>query len=356
MMVVLMRPGSRKSAVARVLSALSARGLQGRILAVDPRVSVGVTEQLDSTVSAEVANEIRALGGVEEVESFDSSYKLSDRGFHPGRTAVKVGKVRVGEGPPTIIAGPCAVENRDTLMRTAEAVKLAGADMLRGGAFKPRTSPYSFRGLGEEGLKLLREASETFDIPVVTEVLSTKDINLVASYADVLQIGARNMQNFSLLEGVGQQDRPVLLKRGMSATVRELLLAAEYVLEGGNTQVMLCERGIRTFEQSTRYTLDINSVPLLRRLTHLPVFVDPSHSTGVRDLVAPVALAGIAAGADGLIVEVHCDPDRALVDGNQSLRPSCFRDLMEKVRKVSSAVGEGGDLSSRSTALQSAGR
>ncbi|MBD3370717.1 3-deoxy-7-phosphoheptulonate synthase [Candidatus Fermentibacteria bacterium] len=355
-MVVLMRPGSRKSSVAKVLSVLSARGLQGRILAVDPRVSVGVTEQLDSTVSAEVANEIRALGGVEEVESFDSSYKLSDRGFHPDRTAVKVGKVRVGDGSPTIIAGPCAVENRDTLMRTAEAVKTAGADMLRGGAFKPRTSPYSFRGLGEKGLKLLRETSEAFDIPVVTEVLGTGDIRLVADYADVLQIGARNMQNFSLLEGVGEQDRPVLLKRGMSATVRELLLAAEYVLEGGNTQVMLCERGIRTFEQSTRYTLDINSVPLLRRLTHLPVFVDPSHSTGDRELVAPVALAGIAAGADGLIVEVHCEPDKALVDGNQSLRPGCFADLMKKVHKVSSAVGEGGDLTSRSTAVQSAGR
>jgi 3-deoxy-7-phosphoheptulonate synthase len=245
---------------------------------------------------------------------------------------VKIGNVRIGEGF-VVIAGPCAVESRDQMMKTAEAVKKAGADMLRGGAFKPRTSPHSFQGLGEEGLKILREAGDAFDMPVVTEVLDPRHVSLVSRYADVLQIGARNMQNFPLLREVGRSGMPVLLKRGMSSTIEEWLSALDYILLEGNDNVILCERGIRTFSDSSRFTLDIAAVPALRELTILPVIVDPSHAAGRRELVLPLARAAKAVGADGIMVEVHPDPDKALSDGRQSLSLGEFRKMMEELRK-----------------------
>jgi 3-deoxy-7-phosphoheptulonate synthase len=236
------------------------------------------------------------------------------------------------------MAGPCAVESRTQLMETAAAVKEAGAKVLRGGAFKPRTSPYSFQGLGLKGLELLREARDAYGLPVITEVVSPQDVTLVAQYADILQIGARNMQNFALLDAVGEVQKPVLLKRGMMATIEELLMAAEYVLSHGNTRVMVCERGIRSFEPATRNTFDINAIPLLKSLTHLPVIADPSHGTGKWDLVAPVARAAVAAGADGLIVEVHPDPAKALSDGAQSLKPDKFAEMVKQVRQIAEAI------------------
>jgi 3-deoxy-7-phosphoheptulonate synthase len=237
------------------------------------------------------------------------------------------------------MAGPCSVESREQLMETTAAVKAAGAHILRGGAWKPRTSPYAFQGLGLKGLELLREARDALHLPVVTEVMSPQDVTLVAQYADILQIGSRNMQNFALLSAVGQVQKPVLLKRGLMSTIEELLMAAEYILSQGNPRVMLCERGIRTFEPSTRNTFDINAIPVLKSLTHLPVIADPSHGTGKWELVAPVARAAVAAGADGLIVEVHCDPAHALSDGAQSLKPDKFARLVQDVRHIAEAIG-----------------
>jgi 3-deoxy-7-phosphoheptulonate synthase len=247
--------------------------------------------------------------------------------------------VQVGGNEVVIIAGPCAVESRSQLLETAQAVREAGAHALRGGAFKPRTSPYSFQGLGEAGLEILAEARELTGMPIVTEVMSEEQVSLVARYADVFQIGTRNMQNYSLLHAVGESRQPVLLKRGMSASVEELLMAAEYILSHGNQNVLLCERGIRTFETSTRNTTDINAIPVLKSLTHLPVILDPSHSTGHCEYVAAIARAGIAAGADGLIVEVHPHPDEALSDGGQSLRPELFAELVSQVGIIAQAVG-----------------
>ena len=257
--------------------------------------------------------------------------KLASKEFRE-RTVVKVGNITVGADGAVVIAGPCSVESREQVMEVAEAVKEAGAHMLRGGAFKPRTSPYSFQGLGEEGLKYLREAGDAFGLPVVTEVLDPRHVSLVAEYADVLQVGARNMQNFPLLREVGKAGKPVLLKRGFGSTIEELLNAAEYILLEGNDQVMLCERGIRTFERATRFTLDIAAVPVLKELTHLPVIVDPSHAAGKRSLVPPLAKAALAAGADGIMVEVHPKPEEALSDGPQSLRPEEFAELMRELR------------------------
>ncbi len=258
-------------------------------------------------------------------------YRLVSREFRD-RTLVKVGNVVVGSGSAIVIAGPCSVESREQIMEVAQLVKEAGAHMFRGGAFKPRTSPYSFQGLGVEGLKYLREAGDATGLPVVTEVLDPRHVDLVAKYADVLQVGARNMQNFPLLKELGRVRKPVLLKRGFGATIEELLCAAEYILLGGNDQVILCERGIRTFDRLTRFTLDIAAVPLLKELTHLPVIVDPSHAAGKRSLVPPLAKAALAAGADGLMIEVHPRPDEALSDGPQSLTPEMFRELMRDLR------------------------
>jgi 3-deoxy-7-phosphoheptulonate synthase len=278
------------------------------------------------------------LGGVESVIPVQKPYKLASRTFSHGGTVIPLGEGSVGNGEFAVIAGPCSVEGREMLLETGRAVKEAGAVALRGGAFKPRTSPYAFRGLGEEALELLAEARERTGLPVVTEVMDTRHVALVGRYADVLQVGARNMQNFSLLSEVGESDKPVLLKRGMSATVEDFLLAAEYVLSCGNKRVILCERGIRTFERATRNTLDIGVIPVLKAETHLPVIVDPSHAAGRRDLVTPLALAAVAVGADGLLVEVHPDPDRARSDGDQSLNPAQFAALMADVTAVRETV------------------
>ncbi len=279
------------------------------------------------------------MSGVERVVPVLRPFKLASREFHPQDTVVKVNGVRIGGDEIVVMAGPCAVENRDQILEAARAVKGAGAKVLRGGAFKPRTSPYSFQGLGVEGLRLLAAAREETGLPVVTEVMAPEMVPLVSTYADILQIGARNMQNYALLHAVGEAQRPVLLKRGMMSTIEELLMAAEYILSHGNERIVLCERGIRTFEPYTRNTVDINAVPLLKQLTHLPVVVDPSHGTGKWELVGPVSKAAIAAGADGLIIEVHPHPEEALSDGAQSLKPARFAALMQELRPVAEAVG-----------------
>jgi 3-deoxy-7-phosphoheptulonate synthase len=284
-------------------------------------------------------DEIRALPKVKEVRPFSKPYRLVSREFRKGDTIVSVGDVQIGGKEVVIMAGPCAVESRKQLFDAASCVKDAGAKVLRGGAFKPRSSPYSFQGLKQEGLKLLAEAREEFGLKIVTEVLTPEDVDLVSSYTDILQVGARNMQNFSLLERIGQGSKPVLLKRGMMATIEELLMSAEYIVSGGNPNVILCERGIRTFEKYTRYTLDISAVPVLKELSHLPVVVDPSHAAGDSRYVEALSLAAVASGADGILVEVHPCPQDALCDGKQSLTVESFRCMVDKLKNVAQAVG-----------------
>ena len=279
------------------------------------------------------------MDGVKECHRIVSPYKLASRSFRPGGTVVRVGDIEIGGDGIAIMAGPCSVESEEQIERTAEAVARAGAAILRGGAFKPRTSPYSFQGLGEEGLRLLRRAAERNGLKVISEVMDRDHLSLLADYADILQVGARNMQNFPLLRKLGELRKPVLLKRGPAATIEELLLSAEYLLAGGNYAVILCERGIRTFESYTRNTMDISAIPVVKKLSHLPIVADPSHGTGRRDKVLPMARAAVAAGADGLLVEVHCDPDRALSDGAQSLWPEQFAELMGQLRIIAPAVG-----------------
>ncbi|MDQ7778303.1 MAG: 3-deoxy-7-phosphoheptulonate synthase, partial [Planctomycetota bacterium] len=286
----------------------------------------------------ELLDQVRALPKVREVRAFSRPYRLVSREFRGTDSVVSVGQVRVGAEEITLMAGPCAVESREQLFEAARGVKEAGATVLRGGAFKPRTSPYGFQGLKETGLKLLAEARREFGLKIVTEVLSPQDVELVAAYADILQVGARNMQNFSLLERLGRTEKPVLLKRGMMATLEELLMSAEYIVSGGNPNVILCERGIRTFERATRYTLDVSAVPALKEATHLPVVVDPSHAAGNSRYVESLALASVAAGADGLLIEVHPSPDEALCDGKQSLTPAAFAGLVSRLRRVAGAL------------------
>jgi len=286
---------------------------------------------------------VSALPGVRKVNAVSCCYPLASRAVRPGSRPVEIAPgVVLGEGDPVVMAGPCAVESRDQLLETALAVRKAGARILRGGAFKPRSHPYAFQGLGSEGIALLKEARKASGLPVITEVMSPEEAEWVAPHVDILQVGARNMQNFSLLKVLGRLDRPVLLKRGMAATVEEWLQAAEYILAGGNDRVILCERGIRSFDRNTRNTLDLGVIPLLKSLTHLPVVADPSHATGRRDLVLPMSLAAIAAGADGLLVEVHCDPGAALCDGPQSLDPEEFSRLMTAAKRIMEAVREEG--------------
>ena len=286
----------------------------------------------------QVMGRLSGLAGVESVTPISRPFKLTSREFEPTDTVVRVGGASIGGGGLTVMAGPCSVESRDQLMATADAVAAAGATILRGGAFKPRTSPYTFQGLGVDGLELLAEARERTGLPIVTEVMEPAIVDIVADHADILQVGARNMQNYPLLMAVGRSSRPVLLKRGLSATIEEWLMAAEYIVSSGNPAVILCERGIRTFETYTRNTLDLAAVPLLRHLTHLPIVVDPSHATGKRWLVRPMALAAVAAGADGVMVEVHPDPDEALSDGEQSITLEQFADLAPVLRRIHSEV------------------
>jgi len=284
--------------------------------------------------------DIEVLDGVREVVRITQPYKLASRAFRPEGTVVDLGKgVKVGGTEVVVAAGPCAVESATQIDSVAESVARLGAKLLRGGAFKPRSSPYSFQGLGEAGLKLMREAADRNGLLVVTEVMDPSQVALVLGYADLMQVGARNMQNYHLLRALGEIRKPVLLKRGMSATIEELLLSAEYILSGGNYDVILCERGIRTFETATRNTLDIAAIPVIKKLSHLPIFADPSHGTGRRDKVAPMARAAVAAGADGLLIEVHPDPEHALSDGAQSLFPEQFAKLMDELRIIAPAVG-----------------
>jgi len=305
--------------------------------------STGVRQTVLGAVGAQVDFDIRnleLLAGVQNVHRISSPYKLAGRSFRPEGTIIKLANgLEIGGNLVVTMAGPCSVESREQLFKTAEAISKAGARVLRGGAFKPRSSPYSFQGLGEQGLKLLREAADQFSLLVISEVMEISQITTMLAYVDILQVGARNMQNFNLLRELGKVRKPVLLKRGIAATLEELLLSAEYIMAGGNYEVILCERGIRTFETYTRNTMDISAIPIIHKLSHLPMTADPSHGTGRRDKVAPMARAALAAGADALLIEVHCDPDKALSDGAQSLHPEQFAQLMDQLRIIAPAVG-----------------
>jgi 3-deoxy-7-phosphoheptulonate synthase len=335
MLIVMHRKATQKQ-LRLVMAAVERMGLMASSIPGSERTAIGVLGNKGYVDDLS----IRDLPGVKEVIHVSKPYKMVSRDFHPRPTIIKIGGVEIGEGrPPVIIAGPCAVESEDQIIRTAKAVKAAGAELLRGGAFKPRTGPYTFQGLKEEGLKLLALAGKETGLPIVSEVMTSENVELVASYVDVLQVGARNMQNFDLLREVGRIRKPVLLKRGMSATIEEFLAAAEYILAEGNPQVILCERGIRTFETATRNSLDLSVIPLIRELSHLPIMVDPSHATGKRNLVPPMAKASLVAGAHGIMIEVHPEPEKALSDGPQSLTIPGFEKLMGEIRQIKAFLG-----------------
>ena len=334
-MIIVMRKDASQGQIDAVAAEVERLGFRAHLSTGEERTIIGVIG--DERPLGDSPLEI--LPGVERIVPILQPFKLASRDFKPQDTVVNLDGVPFGGQGIVVVAGPCAVEDREQLRETAAVVKEAGAKVLRGGAFKPRTSPYSFQGLGQKGLELLAEVKQEYDLRVVTEVMSPYDIEDVCKYADMLQVGARNMQNYSLLREVGQSGYPVLLKRGFSNTIQELLLAAEYVLAQKNYNVVLCERGIRTFETATRFTLDINAIPVLKHLTHLPVIADPCHATGKWDLVAPVAKAAVAAGADGVMVEVHPHPERAVSDGPQSLKPAVFAQLMSDLRGIAQAVG-----------------
>jgi 3-deoxy-7-phosphoheptulonate synthase len=336
--IIVMKPGATAGELAHVVERLESRGLKAHISKGTERTIIGVIGDT-SKITEDEADAVRAMNAVEDVMRIIKPYKLASREFKKENTVIDVRGILVGGKKVPVIAGPCAVEAGGIVPEIAEKVRAAGASFIRGGAFKPRTSPYAFQGLGEEGLKILAEAREKTGMPVVTEIMDPRDLEIMLRYTDIIQIGARNMQNFRLLLEVGTVDKPVLLKRGLSSTIKEWLMAAEYVMSEGNHRVMLCERGIRTFETATRNTLDLSAVPLLKELTHLPVIVDPSHGVGKRSLVAPMAKAAVAAGADGLLIEVHSNPEKALSDGDQSLTPDAFSNLMQELRPIAEAVG-----------------
>jgi 3-deoxy-7-phosphoheptulonate synthase len=336
-MIIVLRPDATKKQIDHLIEKVKKLGLK-------PMVSKGVERTIIGVIGEEDVLRVQpleAFPGVEKVMPILKPYKLVSREFKPENSIVDVEGVKIGGKKIVVMAGPCSVENFDMLLDIGKKVKKAGASILRGGAFKPRSSPYSFQGLGEKGLKFLRDVKKETGLKIVTEVMDTRDVRMVEKYADILQVGARNMQNFNLLKEVGLSKKPVLLKRGMSATVKELLMSAEYILAAGNFNCILCERGIRTFEDATRFTLDLNAVPLIKQLSHLPVIVDPSHGTGKWDLVDPMAKAAIAAGADGLIIEVHPNPEEAYSDGEESLIPYRFDAMMEGLRAVAKAVNRG---------------
>src|SRR5712691_8406746 len=333
--LVVMRKGATADEIRGVAEAIEARGFKAHPIPGAQRTAIGVTGNkgaLDAPV-------FESLPGVLEVIPVSHAYKLVSREVKNEDTVVRVGDVPVGGRGLTIVAGPCAVESREQTLIVARAIKKAGAHILRGGAFKPRTSPYSFQGLGEEGLRILAEAREATGLPVVTEALDNEGVDLVERYADAIQIGARNMQNFSLLKRAGRARKPVILKRGMSATLEEFLMSAEYILSEGNYEVILCERGVRTFSDFSRNTLDLAIVPAVKKISHLPILVDPSHGTGRREKVAPLSRAAAAVGADGVMIEVHHDPNRALSDGPQSITPEMFEDLMRELRQIAPVIG-----------------
>ena len=333
-MVVVMEERATETQIEKVVANLVEQGM-------DVHRSTGVNRTVLGVVGAHRVDPalIEVMDGVHEVLRITEPYKLAGRTFKPDDTVVAIDDVRIGGDEVIVMAGPCSAETDEQVDAAAAAVKRAGAKILRGGAFKPRSSPYSFQGLGEEGLRMLRDAAKAENLVLVTEVMDLSQIELIEKYADIFQVGARNMQNFTLLRELGHTRKPVLLKRGISATIEEWLLSAEYVLSGGNSDVILCERGIRTFETATRNTFDISAIPVVKKLSHLPIIADPSHGAGRRDMVAPMARAAVAAGADGLIIEVHCDPDHALSDGAQSMFPSQFDRLMAELRIIAPAIG-----------------
>lgn len=334
-MMIIMRADATQEEVSQVIHRVEIAGLRVHLSKGEERVIIGAI----GNGRVVDRDQFMLLPGVDRVVPISRPYKVASREFSPENTVFPLDGVQVGGPGIVIIAGPCSVESREQTLEIAHAVKEAGAHALRGGAYKPRTSPYAFQGLGEEGLEILAEARQITGLPVVTEVMSTEQVPIVSSYVDVLQLGARNMQNFALLHAAGESHKPILLKRGMSATVEELLMAAEYILSHGNRRVILCERGIRTFETTTRNTTDINAIPVIKNLSHLPVMLDPSHSTGNWEYVTAIARAGIAAGADGLIVEVHTHPELALSDGGQSLKPERFAEMVRQVKAIAQAIG-----------------
>ena len=334
-MIIVMKPNYTPQQLEAVVATVKTHGLT-------PHITYGVETAIVAAVGEfhiPSLDPFEILDGVESVKRISQPFKLGSRQVHPENSIFPIDGFTIGGDEIAIIAGPCAVESRSQILETAQAVREAGANALRGGVFKPRTSPYSFQGLGEEGLEYLAEAREQTGMPIVVEIMSQTQLDLMVKYVDVLQVGARNMQNFNLLRAIGETRKSVLLKRGLSATIEELLMSAEYILAGGNKQVMLCERGIRTFETSTRNTTDINAIPVLKKLTHLPVILDPSHATGHSDYVTAIARAAIAAGADGLIVEVHPDPKNAVSDGKQSLKPEVFTQMVKQVKAIAEVMG-----------------
>ena len=334
-MIVVMKSGSTQENLSAVVKKIESTGLRTHLSKGEERTIIGVIG--DKKIIANL--ELQMMSGVEKTVRITEKYKLVSRDFHPEDTIIDAGGVKIGGSEVVVMAGPCAVESLEQLRESAAAVKKYGAKFLRGGAFKPRTSPYDFQGLGEEGLKLLRKVADEFNLRVVTEIVDKDDIELFCRYADILQVGARNMQNFQMLKALGKCSKPVLLKRGLSATISEWLNAAEYIMSGGNEQVIFCERGIRTYETFTRNTLDLSAVAAVKELSHLPIVVDPSHGTGRWKMVAPMARAAIAAGADGLIIEVHPNPEKALSDGDQSLKPEDFRELMGNLEGIAKVMG-----------------
>ncbi|SFS66324.1 3-deoxy-7-phosphoheptulonate synthase [Marininema halotolerans] len=329
-MIIVLEQNATKEQTDHIVEALEAKGVQ-----------VHYSKGVDKTILGLIGNKqtllqipVQRFAGVEKVVHVSEPFKLASRSFHPEPSRISVRGIEIGNGSPVMMAGPCSVESREQILQSAHAVKKAGGHILRGGAFKPRSSPYSFQGLGEEGLKLLAEAREETGLPIISEVMDPENLDLVAEYVDILQLGARNMQNFHLLKKIGRTNKPVMLKRGLSATIEEWLMSAEYILSEGNPNVILCERGIRTFETHTRNTLDLSAVPIIKHLSHLPIIVDPSHGTGVCRYVAPMSRAAIAAGADGLMVEIHPKPEEALSDGPQSLTLENFHGLMDDLASL----------------------
>ncbi len=334
-MIIIMENGASEEQIHSVVDKIEGLGFESHLSAGEERTIIGVIG--DERPLQEASFQL--MEGVERVVRVLQPYKLASRDFHPENTIVPINGEKIGGEKVVVMAGPCAVESREQILEAAEAVKSAGCHILRGGAFKPRTSPYSFQGLGEKGLELLAEAREKTGLAIITEVMAPEQVPMVAEYADILQIGTRNMQNYNLLHAVGETDTPVLLKRGMMSTMEELLMSAEYILSHGNYKVMLCERGIRTFETYTRNTLDLSAIPVLKEATHLPIVIDPSHACGNWQWVTALAMGAVATGADGLLIEVHPHPAEALSDGAQSLRPDRFRELMDKIQSVAQAVG-----------------
>lgn len=334
-MIIVLRPDATESQIKHLVGKVKSLGLK-------PMISKGIERTIIGVIGEEDILRVQPLEvfpGVEKVMPILAPYKLVSREFRHENTIVNINGVKVGGKKIIVMAGPCSVETRELLIQIAKSVKKSGAAVLRGGAFKPRTSPYSFQGLGEEGLKYLKEARVKTGLPVITEIMDVRDLPLIEKYADVLQVGARNMQNFNLLKEIGFSKKPILLKRGMSSTIKELLMSAEYILANGNFNVMLCERGIRTFEEETRFTLDLSAIPALKKLTHLPVIIDPSHGTGKWGYVSSMAKAAIAAGADGLLIEVHPKPEEAFSDGIQSLLPENFDKMMKELKNIAKVIG-----------------